>query len=112
MEEKYKNNLDIFEVESPYYKSYEYCCKNRQLMKITPIHTTEKQLIAWRDIETGLLLYGKEITNITGMDATRYFIFEYLSEDLLGPELTTRHIKVDEETYIKLIKHMTEKQNG
>ena len=95
MENEILNMLDIYEVDKTYYYSYVYRCKDRQLMKRHP----REGLIVWEDLETGKLLYGKEVTNIMASEATRFFIFELLDEELLGPEKTTQTIEVDYETY-------------
>lgn len=95
MENKILNMLDIYEVDKTYYYSYVYRCKDRQLMKRHP----REGLTVWEDLETGKLLYGKEVTNIMASEATRFFIFELLDEELLGAEKTTKIIEVDYETY-------------
>ena len=95
MEQTYIDNLDLYEVDKAYYSSYEYRCQERQLMKRHPY----EGLTIWEDLETGKLLYGKEVTNIMASDATRFFIFEILDEELLGPEKTTQVIEVDYDTY-------------
>lgn len=106
MVQNYIDKLDIYEVEKSYYSSYEYRCKDRQLIKLTP----NENLTVWRDIETGLFLYGKETYDIMGSKATRFFVFELLDEKLLGPEKTIQKIKVDEETYKKFIEAVTSKK--
>ena len=95
MENNFISMLDIYEVDKTYYYSYVYRCKDRQLMKRHP----HEGLTVWEDLETGKLLYGKEVTNIMASDATRFFIFELLDEELLGPEKITQTIEVDYETY-------------
>ena len=95
MENNFIFMLDIYEVNKTYYYSYVYRCKDRQLMKRHP----REGLTVWEDLETGKLLYGKEVTNIMASEATRFFIFELLDEELLGPEKTTKTIEVDYETY-------------
>lgn len=99
MENEILNMLDIYEVDKAYYSSYEYRCQERQLMKRTP----REGLTIWEDLETGKLLYGKEITPVMASNATRFFIFEMLDEELLGPEKTIQHIEVDYETYKKFL---------
>ena len=95
MENNFISMLDIYEVDKTYYYSYVYRCKDRQLMKRHP----REGLTVWEDLETGKLLYGKEVTNIMASEATRFFIFELLDEELLGTEKTTKIIEVDYETY-------------
>ena len=112
MEQKYINNLDLYEVDKGYYSSYEYRCKDRELMKLTPLNTKEKRIILWRDIETNLLLYGIEITNVMGMDAVRYFIFEMLNEELLGSEKTIKYINLEEEDYKAFLDLIASKQGS
>ena len=105
MENNFISMLDIYEVDKIYYSSYEYRCKDRQLMKRHP----HEGLTVWEDIETGKLLYGKEVTNIMASDATRFFIFEILDEELLGPEKTTQTIEVDYETYKNFLEAVASK---
>ena len=105
MENEILNMLDIYEVDKTYYSSYEYRCQERQLMKRTPY----EGLTVWEDLETGKLLYGKEVTNIMASDATRFFIFEMLDEELLGPEKTTQIIEVDYETYKNFLEAVASK---
>ena len=112
MEQKYINNLDLYEVDKGYYSSYEYRCKDRKLMKLTPLNTKEKRIVLWRDIETNLLLYGIEITNVMGMDAVRYFIFEMLNEELLGSEKTIKYINLEEEDYKTFLDLIASKQGS
>ena len=99
--------LDIYEVDKAYYSSYEYRCQERQLMKRTP----REGLTIWEDLETGKLLYGKEVTSVMASNATRFFIFEMLDEELLGPEKTTQIIEVDYETYKEFLEAVASK-NG
>ena len=105
MENNFFSKLDIYEVDKVYYSSYEYRCKDRQLMKRHPY----EGLTVWEDIETGKLLYGKEVTNIMASNATRFFIFEMLDEKLLGPEKTTQTIEVDYETYKNFLEAVASK---
>lgn len=95
MENNFISMLNIYEVDKTYYYSYVYRCKDRQLMKRHP----REGLTVWEDLETGKLLYGKEVTNVMASEATRFFIFELLDEELLGPEKITKTIEVDYETY-------------
>ena len=97
--------LDIYEVDKTYYSSYVYRCQERQLMKRHP----HEGLTVWEDIETGKLLYGKEVTNVMASEATRFFIFELLNEELLGPEKTTQTIEVDYETYKNFLEAVASK---
>lgn len=105
MENNFISMLDIYEVDKTYYYSYVYRCKDRQLMKRHP----HEGLTVWEDIETGKLLYGKEVTNVMASEATRFFIFELLDEELLGPEKTTQTIEVDYETYKNFLEAVASK---
>jgi hypothetical protein len=105
MENNFISMLDIYEVDKTYYYSYVYRCKNRQLMKRHP----HEGLTVWEDIETGKLLYGKEVTNVMASEATRFFIFELLDEELLGPEKTTQIIEIDYETYKNFLEAVASK---
>ena len=105
MENNYISMIDIYEVDKTYYYSYVYRCKDRQLMKRHP----HEGLTVWEDIETGKLLYGKEVTNVMASEATRFFIFELLDEELLGTEKTTKTIEVDYETYKNFLEAVASK---
>lgn len=105
MENNFISMLDIYEVDKTYYYSYVYRCKDRQLMKRHP----HEGLTVWEDIETGKLLYGKEVTNVMASEATRFFIFELLDEELLGPEKTTQIIEIDYETYKNFLEAVASK---
>ena len=105
MENNFISMLDIYEVDKTYYYSYVYRCQERQLMKRHP----HEGLTVWEDLETGKLLYGKEVTNIMASEATRFFIFELLDEELLGPEKTTQTIEVDYETYKNFLEAVASK---
>lgn len=106
MENKYFNTLDTYEVEKEYYSSYEYRCKNRQLMKRTP----REGLTIWEDLETGKLLYGKEVTDVMAMEATRYFIFEILEEKMLGPEKAAKYVHITEDEYKQILELLASKK--
>lgn len=105
MENNFISMIDIYEVDKTYYYSYVYRCKDRQLMKRHP----REGLTVWEDLETGKLLYGKEVTNIMASEATRFFIFELLDEELLGPEKITKTIEVDYETYRNFLEAVASK---
>ena len=105
MENNFISMIDIYEVDKTYYYSYVYRCKDRQLMKRHPY----EGLTVWEDIETGKLLYGKEVTNVMASEATRFFIFELLDEELLGPEKTIQTIEVDYETYKNFLEAVASK---
>lgn len=105
MENNFISMIDIYEVDKTYYYSYVYRCKDRQLMKRHP----HEGLTVWEDIETGKLLYGKEVTNVMASEATRFFIFELLDEELLGAEKTTQTIEVDYETYRNFLEAVASK---
>lgn len=105
MENNFISMIDIYEVDKTYYYSYVYRCKDRQLMKRHP----REGLTVWEDLETGKLLYGKEVTNIMASEAIRFFIFELLDEELLGPEKITKTIEVDYETYRNFLEAVASK---
>ena len=52
--EDYLGHIDLYEVEKNDYRSYEYRCKDRQIMKITP----REGMVVYRDVKTGEWLYG------------------------------------------------------
>lgn len=106
MKENFISSLDLYEVDKAYYTSYEYRCQNRQLMKRTP----REGLTIWEDLETGKLLYGKEVTNVMAMDATRYFIFEILEEKMLGPEKAAKYVHITEDEYKQILELLASKK--
>ena len=69
--EDYLGHIDLYEVEKNDYRSYEYRCKDRQIMKITP----REGMVVYRDVKTGEWLYGYEEENVMMMPARRYFLF-------------------------------------
>lgn len=106
MEQKYLENLDCYEVDKAYYLSYAYRYKDRNLMKLTP----RENLTIWQDLETRAILSGVEEKDVMGTKARRFFIFELLDEELLGPEKTTQYIDVDAQTYIKFLETVSKKK--
>ena len=106
MENNFISMLDIYEVDKTYYSSYVYRCQERQLMKRTP----REGLTIWEDLETGKLLYGKEVTDVMAMDATRYFIFEILEEKMLGPEKAAKYVHITEDEYKQILELLASKK--
>lgn len=105
--EDYLGHIDLYEVDKNDYRSYEYRCKDRQIMKITP----REGMVVYRDIKTGEWLYGYEEENVMMMPARRYFIFFFLPEQELGPHLTFKEIRMSDEEYLEFLKLLTKKES-
>lgn len=109
--EDYLGHIDLYEVEKNDYRSYEYRCKDRKTMKITP----REGIVVFRDVKTGEWLYGYAEENVMMMPARRYFIFFFLPEEELGPYLTFKEIRMSDEEYmefLKLLVKQKESNNG
>lgn len=101
--EDYLGHIDLYEVDKNDYRSYEYRCRGREIMKTTPA----KKIVVYKDVKTGEWLYGYEEENVMSMPARRYFIFYFLPEEMLGPHLTFKEIKMSDEDYIEFLKMLT-----
>ena len=101
--EDYLEHIDLYEVDKSDYRSYEYRCKERVIMKITP----QSGLTVFRDTKTGEWLYGYDEETIMGMPARRYYIFYFLPEEELGPHLTYREVHLTDEDYLKFCDALT-----
>lgn len=109
---QFLNHLDIYEVDKQDAESYCYRLKARPQMRKTPA----KNLEVYIDIETKQWLWGIETTDVMGQKARRYFIFEFLDEELLGPHRTVKKITLDADVFEEFIKrcmgeHKEEEEN-
>lgn len=97
--------LDIYEVEKSDYDAYFYRLPSKDLMKTTP----REGLVVYKDI-----LNGKEPVcgilseQIMGMPANRYFIFNFIDEDRLGPHKQYKYIQMTEEEYREFLARLQE----
>ena len=89
------NNLDIFEVEKGDYSSYFYRLPKDDIMKTTP----REGLCIYKDLKTGKEICGILTEEIMGTNCNRYFIFELMEEERLGPEKVIKYITLPEEDY-------------
>lgn len=97
---EFLNHLDIYEVDKEDAISYCYRLKARPQNQINP----KEGLEIFEDVATGLYLWGIETTNIMGQEARRYFIFEFLDEELLGPHRTVKKITLTEKQFEEFVK--------
>lgn len=106
--EDYLGHIDLYEVEKNDYRSYEYRCKDRKTMKITP----REGIVVFRDVKTGEWLYGYAEENVMMMPARRYFIFFFLPEEELGPYLTFKEIRMSDEEYMEFLKLLVKQKES
>lgn len=98
-------NLDIYEVEKADYDAYFYRLPIKDLMKTTP----REGLTVYKDISNnGEAICGVLSENIMAMPANRYFIFNFLDEERLGPHKVIKQITLGLEDYENFMKHLTE----
>ena len=96
-------NLDIYEVEKTDYDAYFYRLPTNDLMKATP----REGLTIYKDIpNNGEPICGILSENIMAMPANRYFIFNFMDEDRLGPYKAYRHIVLEENEYMDFLKRL------
>ena len=100
VKDTYLEHLDFYEVDRADAVSYIFRLKARPQMKLTPQENLEVSM----DIETRQWLYGIETINLMGQKAKRYFIFEFLDDNLLGPHRTVKKIELSYEQYEEFIK--------
>lgn len=98
--------MDIYEVEKRDYDAYFFRLPKEDLEE----ERTESQLI-YRDKLTGNKVCGIEIQEHNHITFYRYFIFEFLDEERLGPHKGYKQIVVSKEEYEKLLKAYAEKLN-
>lgn len=105
------DNIDIYEVEKRDYEAYFYRLPPNEIIKTTP----RPGLIVWKDIKENEEICGQEITQIMGQNCSRYFIFNFVDEERLGPHKTYQYITLSEEEYIEFLNSLPsnkEKTNG
>ena len=100
IKDTYLEHLEFYEVDKQDAVSYIYRLKARPQMKLTPQENLEVSM----DIETKQWLWGIETVDLMGQKAKRYFIFEFLDEELLGPHRTVKKIELPYEQYEEFIK--------
>ena len=95
VKDTYLEHLDFYEVDRADAVSYIFRLKARPQMKLTPQENLEVSM----DIETRQWLYGVETIDLMGQKAKRYFIFEFLDDELLGPHRTVKKFVLPYELY-------------
>lgn len=100
--EKYLDNLDIYEVDKGDYEAYFYRLP-KDIMKTTP----QEGMVVYKDIVSGEYVCGILTENIMAMPANRYFIFNFLEEERLGPHKTIKHITISAEEYEEFLNKLT-----
>lgn len=98
-------NLDIYEVEKADYDAYFYRLPTKELMKATP----REGLTIYKDISNnGEPICGILSEQIMAMPANRYFIFNFIDEERLGPHKQYKYIQMSEAEYIDFLKRLQE----
>ena len=105
------DDIDIYEVEKRDYEAYFYRLPQNKILKTTP----RPGLVIWKDIKENEEICGQEIIQIMGQNCSRYFIFNFVDEERLGPHKTYKYITLSEEEYIEFLNSLPsskEKTNG
>ena len=105
------DDINIYEVEKRDYESYFYRLPVNEIIKTTP----RPGLVIWKDIKENEEICGQEITQIMGQNCSRYFIFNFMNEERLGPHKTYQYITLTEEEYMQFLNSLPsnkEKVNG
>lgn len=101
----FESNLDIYEVEKQDYDSYFYRLPKNEIMKVHP----KEGFIAYKDLkDEQSYLCGIYTEQIMAMPANRYFIFNLMNEERLGPHKAYRHIVLEENEYMDFLKRLQE----
>lgn len=94
------DNLDIFEVDKEDYDSYFYRLPINDMMKTTP----REGLTIYKDItNSGAPVCGILSEQVMAMPANRYFIFELINEERLGPHKVVKHVHLGEAQYTEFL---------
>ena len=102
MEEQFLSNLDIYEVDKEDYEAYFYRLP-KNIMKTTP----QEGMVVYKDMTTGDSICGILTENIMAMPANRYFIFNFLEEERLGPHKMVKHITMNAEEYEEFLNKLS-----
>lgn len=98
------DNLDIYEVDKADYDAYFYRLPQNEIVKTTP----REGFVVYRDMMEPQLICGVLSENIMAMPANRYFIFNFIDEERLGPYKQYKYIQVSEAEYIDFLKRLQE----
>lgn len=100
MDINFSTNLDIYEVDKVDYDAYFYRLPEKDIMKTTP----REGLIVYKDIANGgEPVCGILSEQIMAMPANRYFIFNFLDEERLGPHKQYQYIHLTEKEYTEFL---------
>lgn len=97
-------NLDIYEVDKADYDAYFYRLPQNEMVKTTP----REGFVVYRDMIEPQLICGILSENIMAMPANRYFIFNFIDEERLGPHKQYKYIQMSEAEYIDFLKRLQE----
>jgi hypothetical protein len=97
-------NLDIYEVDKADYNAYFYRLPQNEMVKTTP----REGFVVYRDMIEPQLICGILSENIMAMPANRYFIFNFIDEERLGPHKQYKYIQMSEAEYIDFLKRLQE----
>ena len=100
MDIDFSKDLDIYEVDKADYDAYFYRLPKNDIMKTTP----REGFIIYKDIANGgEPVCGILSEQIMAMPANRYFIFELIDEERLGPHKVVKHVHLDEAQYTEFL---------
>lgn len=100
MDIDFSKDLDIYEVDKADYDAYFYRLPKNDIMKTTP----REGSIIYKDIVNGgEPICGILSEQIMAMPANRYFIFNFLPEERLGPHKQYQYIHMTETEYAEFL---------
>ena len=105
MDIDFRENIDIYEVEKRDYESYFYRLPVESVMKTRPVDG----LTVYVDtLNNQAPLCGVLTENVMMMNANRYFIFNFMDEERLGPHKAYKEIILDEDDYREFLNRLQE----
>ena len=100
---KYLDNLDLFEVDKEDYDAYFYRLPKEDMVKNEPF----EGFTLYQDAkQENLFICGVLTEQIMAMPANRYFIFNFLEEERLGPHKQYQYIHMTEEEYVEFLRRL------
>lgn len=103
MDIDFSKDLDIYEVDKVDYDAYFFRLPEKDIMKTTP----REGFVIYKDIGNGgEPICGILTEQIMAMPANRYFIFNFLDEERLGPHKQYQYIHMAEEEYAKFLERL------
>ena len=94
------DNIDIYEVDKKDYESYFYRLPKNEIIKTTP----RSNLTVYKDLKENVEICGIETTLIMGQNCCRFFIFNLMDEERLGPHKVIQYINLSQEEYLTLLR--------